>query len=290
MTCTPSDLRPSPVLDGPDRARGVRWFLLLTFAGSWIPWAIVWAAGYSLDDPVIQLLTAAFVPALAAIVTRRWITREGFSDAGLRPRIRQAWSSYVIAALMPVGVLVLALVLAALSGMWDVAATPIGWQDGIFVAFALLVPVVAAPVFWGEEFGWTAYLRDRLVPGRPVATTFATGVIWGVWHWPLPWVGYLGVGGSAGDAILAMLMWLPLSVLLEFVIGWLWGRSGSVWPAAILHGGSNLVVAAGIDRFVAPDANSSATTLLMCLAYLPVVGAIIVFTLGSRRDVTAVQS
>lgn len=290
MTSTPSHLRSSPVLDAPGRTVGVRWFLLLTFAGSWIPWAVVWAAGYSLDDPVIQLLTAAFVPALAAIVTRRWITGEGLSDAGLALRFRQAWSSYAIATLMPVGVLVLALVMAALSGMWDIAAAPVDRQDGVFLAVALLIPVLVAPVFWGEEFGWTAYLRDRLMPGRPVATTFATGVIWGVWHWPLPWVGYFGADHSAGEAILAMLMWLPLSVLLEFVIGWLWGRSGSVWPPAILHGGSNLVVAVGIDRFIAPDAHSGATTLLMCLAYLPVVGAILVSTLPGRRGATAVRS
>lgn len=288
MTSAPPGLRPSPVLDATDRVRGVRWFLVLAFAGSWIPWAIVWAAGYSLGDPVIQLLTAAFVPAIAAIVTRRWITREGFADSGLRPRIRQSWSSYAIAALLPAGILVLALVIAALSGMGDVAATPVGWQDLAFVVAALSVPVIAAPVFWGEEFGWTTYLRDRLVPGRPVATTFATGLIWGVWHWPLPWVGYFGVGGSVGDAILAMVMWLPLSVLLEFVIGWLWGRSGSVWPAAILHGGSNLVVAAGIDHFVAPGLHT--TTLLMCLAYLPVVGVIIVATWWGGRGATAVRS
>ncbi len=77
------------------------------------------------------------------------------------------------------------------------------------------------------------------------------GLIWGVWHWPLPWVGYFGSGGTASDAVVAMLLWLPLSVLLEFVIGWLWSRSRSVWPPAILHGGSNLVVAVGLERFVA---------------------------------------
>ncbi len=55
--------------------------------------------------------------------------------------------------------------------------------------------------------------------------------------------GYFGSGGTASDAVVAMLLWLPLSVLLEFVIGWLWSRSRSVWPPAILHGGSNLVVA-----------------------------------------------
>lgn len=287
MTHAPLELFPEAVSGPSVRASGVRWFLAIAFAGSWIPWAVVWAAGYSLDDPVVQLLTAAFVPALAAIVTRRWITREGFSDAGLRLRLREAGSSYLIAALLPVGVLAIALALAAATGLWDIMSWKAGSEDLIFLAVALMVPVVAAPVFWGEEFGWTSYLRDRLVPGRPVATTFATGLIWGVWHWPLPWVGYFGAGGSAADAVVAMLMWLPLSVLLEFVIGWLWTRSGSVWPSAVLHGGSNLVVAVGLERFVAPGAGATTVTLLMCVAYLPVVGWIVVAThRGIRRGTT----
>jgi len=289
MTTAPSVPSPAAVRDDSVRRRGIGWFLVLAFGASWIPWVIVWAAGYSLDDPVVQLLTAAFVPALAAIVTRRWITREGFADAGLRPRLSTAWSSYLIAALLPVGVLAIALAAAAMTGMWDVAAWQFGRDDLVFVAIALVIPVVAAPVFWGEEFGWTAYLRDRLVPGRPVATTFATGLIWGVWHWPLPWVGYFGAGGTATDAVVAMLMWLPLSVLLEFVIGWLWTRGGSVWPPAILHGGSNLVVAVGLGRFVEPGAHSSAVTLLMCAAYLPVVACIVAASTVAGRRRTGAQ-
>lgn len=282
MTTAPLLSSAGTVRDDAARRRGVRWFLILSFAAAWVPWTAVWLAGRSLDDPVVQLLTAAFIPAVAAIVTRRWITREGFSDAGLRPRLSEAWSSYLIAALLPLGILAIALALAAATGVWDVSARGFERDDLTFAVVALVIPVVAAPVFWGEEFGWTAYLRDRLVPGRPVATTFATGLIWGVWHWPLPWVGYFGAGGTARDAVVAMLMWLPLSVLLEFVIGWLWSRSGSVWPSAMLHGGSNLVVALGLERFVARGADASAVTLLMCAAYLPVV-ACIVGTAAMRR-------
>ncbi|WP_040791748.1 CPBP family intramembrane glutamic endopeptidase [Nocardia paucivorans] len=282
MTTAPSDLAP-PITTTAIRARGGRWFLLLAFAGAWIPWGLAGAAGYSLDDPVVQLLSGGVVaPALAAIVVRRWITREGFADSGLRPRIGRTRSSYSIAALLPLGILAIALLLAAALGWWDPLNRDFGSDDALFLAIALVVPVVAAPLFWGEEFGWTSYLRDRLLPGRPVATTFATGLIWGVWHWPLPWVGYLGSTGTVVETIVAMLLWLPLSILLEFVIGWLWVRGGSVWPAAILHSGSNLVVAAGLERFVdGPDTMATATTLLMCVAYLPVVAWIVVTT---RRD------
>lgn len=244
-----------------------------------------------MGDPVVQLLTGAFLaPALAAMITRRWITREGFTDSGLRPLFRSQWQAYLIAALLPIGVLAATLGLALLFGMWRPASKDFDSGTASFLLLAPVIPVVAAPIFFGEEFGWTAFLRDRLLPGRPVATTFATGVIWGVWHWPLPWVGYLGTGGSAADAFVAMLMWLPLSIELEFLIGWLWARSGSVWPPAILHGGSNLVVALGLELFVGNAGPSGATTtLLMCAAYLPVVAWLVVTTRlgGPRRALPA---
>lgn len=268
------------------RRKGILWFLLLAFAGAWIPWGIAGAAGYTLDNPAVQLLTGAFTPALAAIITRRWITREGFADSGLRLQLRTQWRSYLTAALLPIGILAAALTFAVLLGMWRPAEHDFGSGTLLFLVLAPLIPVVAAPIFFGEEFGWTTYLRDRLLPGRPVATTFATGLIWGVWHWPLPWLGYLGSGGSAADAFIAMLLWLPLSIELEFLIGWLWARSGSVWPPALLHGGSNLVVAVGLELFVGNAGPSGASiTLLMCAAYLPVVAWIVMTTrLGGLRN------
>ena len=279
-TGTPPTTPPRP---GGSRSRrdtrGILWFLTLAFLGAWIPWALVGLSGHSMDDPVIQLATAAFVPALAAIVVRRWITREGFTDAGNRLRLRQSWPYYLLAVMLPMVVLVLAVVLAVATGA---ATVSVGAGEILFLLAAPLVIVVAAPIFWGEEFGWTAYLRDRLVPGRPVATTFATGVVWGIWHWPLPWVGYFGGGLSPTAALVSMVLWIPLSVLLEFLIGWLWMRSGSVWPPAMMHAGSNLVVAMGIGYVLTQsgvdDTEAGAmtlSTLLMCAAMLPVVLVII---------------
>ncbi len=88
-------------------------------------------------------------------------------------------------------------------------------------------------------------------------------------------MGYFGSGGTASDAVVAMLLWLPLSVLLEFVIGWLWRRSRSVWPPAILHGGSNLWWPSASSVFVGSGGHASAATLLMCAAYVPVVLCIV---------------
>ncbi|WP_422742999.1 type II CAAX prenyl endopeptidase Rce1 family protein [Mycobacterium sp. WMMD1722] len=257
------------------RSRGVAWYLALSFVPAWLSWAAVGALGRTMDDPVIQLTTAAFIPALAAVVVRRWVTREGFADAGLRPRLRKHWRVYLLAVAVSPLFLVLGLALAWGTGYWSPAATV--WSDHLLFLVAIpVIPLLAAPLFFGEEFGWTAYLRDRLLPGRPVATTFLTGLIWGVWHWPLPWVGYFGAHVDAGEAFIAMLLWVPLSIMLEFVIGFVWGATGSVWPSTIVHGGGNLVVAVGLNTLTGGALSVTVSTVLYIVAMTPVVCGLLI--------------
>lgn len=269
-----------------ERRRGVRWFLAIAFIGAWLPWLGVYLLGGSMGDPLTQLATAAFVPAIAACVVRRWITRQGFADSGLSLHWRSSWRYCAAAVTIPWGVLLLAVTVSAAVGWWSPADVNMSATTWAYLAAGPLVCVAAAPFFWGEEYGWTAYLRDRLIPGRPIATTFLTGVIWGVWHWPLPWVGYFGGGTTVAEAFWSMLWWLPLSILLEFIIGWLWSATGSVWPGAMLHGGINLVASAGMQGVFGDAVGADAATLLLCAGLLPFVAAIVLagHTGGSRSN------
>jgi uncharacterized protein len=254
------------------RRRGVGWFLVLAFGLAWGSWAIAYAAGYSLDQPVVQLMTAAFAPALAAVITRAWITREGFADAGLRPRFRVARRQYVAAVVTPLLVLPIALVLCAVFGVWEPSMADLADPALLMLLVgAPIICLVAAPLFWGEEFGWTAYLRNRLMPGRPVMSTFAVGVVWGLWHWPLPFIGYFGPDRGVGELLGSMAMWLVLSVVLEFLISWLWFSSGSVWPSCLLHAGCNLIISEGMLEVHGEQVNVNVSAALMCLAFLPLV-------------------
>ncbi|MEU5844538.1 CPBP family intramembrane glutamic endopeptidase [Rhodococcus sp. NPDC047139] len=256
------------------RRRGVLWFLLIAFGGAWLPWLGVHLAGGSMDNVLIQLGTAAFVPAIAACVVRRWVTRQGFANSGMGLDVRGSWRHLMTAVTIPWGVLLVAIGAAMLVG-WSPSDAAVSGSSWIYLAAGPLICVLAAPIFWGEEYGWTAYLRDRLVPGRPIMTTFLTGAIWGVWHWPLPWIGYFGGHVQVSDAVVAMLLWVPLSVLLEFIIGWLWSQTGSVWPAAMLHAGCNLVASQGLYLILGDSFGAGATTLLLCAGLTPFVVAVV---------------
>ena len=72
-------------------------YLLICFALSWgyLFTARLWL-GLSVVNPLVQV-PLAIAPAVAAVVVRRWVTGEGFRDAGLAVRLRRGWSSYLLA-------------------------------------------------------------------------------------------------------------------------------------------------------------------------------------------------
>jgi membrane protease YdiL (CAAX protease family) len=108
----------------------------------------------------------------------------------------------------------------------------------------------------GEEFGWRAYLLPKLVErltgtarasasaGEPVHASgldaagarkaaLLVGVIWGVWHWP---AFFIQMTFDPGMHILFPLVYLVSTCSLSVLMSWVALRSGSVWPAALVHG------------------------------------------------------
>ena len=84
----------------------------------------------------------------------------------------------------------------------------------------------------GEEIGW----RGLLVPEMGRFTTFTwiaigSAGIWFCWHVPLMIAGVYG-DGSAYSFVMFFLSMIGGSTLFA----WIRLRSGSIWPAALLHG------------------------------------------------------
>ncbi|WP_110946325.1 CPBP family intramembrane glutamic endopeptidase [Streptomyces avicenniae] len=227
---------------GSTRRRGLTAFFAISFGGAWL-WVLgAHAMGQSLVNPLVQI-PFAFMPAIGAVVARRWVTREGFADAGLRLRLRAAWPYYIGAWLGPLAITAGAAGVAVLLGLWDGDLEPLRAAiPGVpwWLAVLLLVSVMPllAPVYWGEEFGWTSYLRPRIGGGRPLRSVLLTGLIWAVWHYPLAFVGYVEFGNVAAG----LLLWTGSFLLQEMLLAWLYLRSGSIWTAALAHAGNNMVL------------------------------------------------
>jgi len=233
-----------PAAGTPPRAgtKGIVVFLLIAFGTAWGGMFGARMLGFSLVNPLVQL-PFGFAPAIAAIVVRRWVTREGFGDAGLAVKLRSLWRYYLGAWLGPLMLVPVTAGLAALAGIWRPSLAPLethvaGLPVWAFVLVLLVVVPLLAPLYWGEEFGWTSYLRLRLFPGRPVLSTTATGLIWAVWHYPLAFLGYI----EFPHVVIGLLVWTGSFLCQETMLSWLRVRSGSIWPVSLAHAGNNMVL------------------------------------------------
>lgn len=226
------------------RRGGLVSYLSISFGVTWAAWTVAGLCGYSLADPVVQLASGTgLMPAVAAVVVRRWITREGFADAGLAPRFRTAWRHYLAAWLGPLVFVAAAVGLAAALGVWRPTLAPLdrlapGLPWWALLAVLMLVVPLLAPLYWGEEFGWTSYLRLRICPGRPLAATLATGLIWAAWHYPLAFLGYV----QFGNVVAGLAVWTVSFLCQEVMLTWLRMRSGSIWTTSVAHAGNNMVL------------------------------------------------
>jgi membrane protease YdiL (CAAX protease family) len=218
--------------------KGVPIFLLIAFGGTWGVWGIAWLLGVFNPGPVGQIVVAlgAFAPAIAAIVVRTLVTHEGFAGAGLGLRLRKGWPYYLFAWLIPLPVVAAIVALTAALGIVraDVIVQRLATAPAALPLATLAGALISAPLFWGEEFGWRSYLQLRL-SRRPLYAAILTGLIWGVFHYPVILVGFEGY-----ENVLLGLAAFPVStVLLSIIFAWLRLKSGSVWVTCLAHAATN---------------------------------------------------
>jgi CAAX protease family protein len=228
-------------------ALGITAYLVLAFGLAWAIWMFPLWLGLSPQSALYPtvILIGAFAPALACFVVRKWVTREGFADAGLALS-PDKWPYYLWALLIP---LALAFAIAALAphlgqpapdyalapapALLPGAAAPRSLP--VVIAMLTLYTIVTTPILWGEEFGWRGYLQLRLFASHPLLAAIATGLIWGVWHYPLLMLGT----ELPGHPQLVLVIFPVYTVLLSIVFGWLRTRSGSIWPSSLSHSAIN---------------------------------------------------
>jgi len=73
-----------------------------------------------------------------------------------------------------------------------------------------------------------------------------TGVIWGIWHWPVILMGYNYGKDYFGAPFLGPLAMVWFTLSLSVIFGWLTIKAENVWPAVIAHGALNGIASLGI--------------------------------------------
>lgn len=223
-------------------------FILLAFALTWIPWILSnQILGYeewfeSGHLPIVPLLTS-YGPAIANILTR-WITKEGWYDSMLHLRLKGSLRYYALALVIPsiYGIL-MGVFVTCRYGEWDISRMVMSgsWQSNL--AWILSIFAVAPLMTFrtiGEEFGWRAYMNQKMEPLLgTVGTCVIGGIIWGVWHAPLTVCGHNYGINYPGFPYLGILLMSVICIFDGIILMWLTKKTGSIYPAAIMHAMNN---------------------------------------------------
>lgn len=251
-------------------------FLAIAFAISWATALAIFLTGGLDNSPVfsidgtevslaIILLPTAYMfgPAVANVLTRI-LTREGKENLLLKPDFDHGrWKMYLAGWFLPgiltiIGIIVYFLVFP---GQYDSELTMLREQISqsgnnnlnpwLIVAAQtfqalLLTPLLNAIPTFGEEFGWRGYLLPKLMPLDGRKAVLLTGIIWGVWHWPIILMGHNYGMDYFGAPFLGPLAMVWFTVCLSIIYGWITIKAESVWPAVIAHGAGNGIAALGL--------------------------------------------
>lgn len=232
-------------------------FLVLAFALSSIWYYLIIAAGSMSAHGGRYVMALMWSPGIAALITRL-VTQRNLRGFGWLPgRPRYLAYAYVIplVAAIPVYGFVWLTGLAGTDfsiigslGFGHVGAEP-PWKPVLF--FLLIGPLLAMISATGEELGWRGLLVPELAKhfGSDVRgfhkLALISGAIWSVYHYPI----LLFADYNAG---LGWWISLPAFTLLvmtgSYIFAWLALKSGSFWPAALMHATHNLFIQAFFDR------------------------------------------
>jgi membrane protease YdiL (CAAX protease family) len=200
-----------------------------------------------------QYLIAAvmWVPAIATVITVKFITREGFAITRLH---FGSWKPYLASGLIvPLCFAVIygiswmlklghpdwhmkyffeVMMPPEASGTFSSMPSPLLILPAIFIGSVLLVPFFNAILGLGEELGWRGYLLPKLLPLGKTKAYIIIGVVWGLWHLPLILIGFT----YPGQPLLGVLLFILLTTAFGIYLNELTLHYNSSILAGWVHG------------------------------------------------------
>jgi uncharacterized protein len=183
------------------------------------------------DIPLISMIVAVIgiLTVIMLNLKKKWSKDLEPSRLSVGKNVR----NYLIIPLVLSTIIIITFILNYISGL----GVPTK-KFSLNMLFTTLMPslilsfFVLWPNYFGEEYGWRAYLQDRLFPllgsHRGV---LILGIIWGLWHAPLILIGVLYPGQPVLGSLFMILNTIAMGIILSYAVL----KTGSVWIAVILH-------------------------------------------------------
>jgi membrane protease YdiL (CAAX protease family) len=276
------------------RAKQILLFLLLVFAFSSLPYYLMIHTGHISTGNGLVVSLVMWCPAFAAFATCSWFGIDLRTLGWKWPGRYVAWA-YVIPILYALPVYVATW--AAIPGSFAFAkfAAPLAAAFGFpnwprTTALALAIPLYAVlgvisstARALGEEIGWRGFLLPRLVEQTGFTWgCLLSGCIWAVWHYP----GLLFADYNSGtQPVFAMTCFTLMVIADAYLMGWFRLKSGSLWPAAVLHASHNLFIQAIFDGITAPAGRALYITTEFGFGLVLTIGAFALYFWTCRNEV-----
>jgi membrane protease YdiL (CAAX protease family) len=238
-----------------------RWFvyfyLLLT-----VLYLLGLIAALMQPEQIITVSSLLLIPNLVGLVLLVALRvkggKEAFASAGLAGGGWRVWLGYGAALVAFYGLQTFLNYVLGLGQVVDLEAVipQLAAADlpaSVFILSSALNAVIVGPflgliIAFGEEYGWRGYLQTELTRLGRVRGVFLLGVIWGIWHWPVIWMGY-NYPGQPVFGSLAMVVWC---VLLAYFLAYAVFKSKGIWTAAYLHALNNQALSFFMMTLVMP--------------------------------------
>lgn len=258
-------------------SKKILFFVLLTFALSAVPLAVIISAGSMKAAGIIWVVFVMWSPGVAAIITQL-VFHKSLRGLGW------GWGQtryQALGYLLPLAYTSVTYALVWLFGLGGISERlPTGTPR--FLLLVVLGPVFNLIATTGEEIGW----RGLLVPELTKLTGYTgasliSGLIWAVWHYP--GILFADYNNPATPRWYSLACFSVMIVGISFGLSWIRLRSGSLWTAAIFHGSHNLYIQAVYDRVTV---NTGITPYIIGEfgAGLAIMGLIVAYVFWRKRS------
>lgn len=227
-------------------------FLLTSFGFSWLFGFLSFLVDETTNPGLATLLSylCMFGPALGNI-TARILTKEGWKNSMLQVQWNGHVKYYACGVFVPILTGLLCSIICAWYFTGNVTLSDSFFNFILNILFLLSSAIVGAPICFGEEFGWRGYLYPKLEEIFGIGKSLILcNIIWAFWHFPALLSG-LNFGRNIflfplSNLLLMCLFCIPMGTLLTLLTK----KTGSIYPAALLHSVNNTVSSGLIMFFV----------------------------------------
>jgi membrane protease YdiL (CAAX protease family) len=225
-----------------------RWYIYYYFLMTLVFLAGVIAAlaQPSLIGTVSGSLGLFSVVGLVLLLVLRWRGGpQSFAGAGMAFGRIRLWLLYGLGLVLFYGLQTLLNYVFKMGTLADVTqlyppGAVAGMPQGALLATTFLNMVIIGPflgliITFGEEYGWRGFLQTELARLGRIRGVGLLGIIWGIWHWPIIWMGH----NYPGQPVLGSLLMTGWMVALSYFLAYAVFKSKGVWVAVYLHALSN---------------------------------------------------